>query len=76
MSTQDSPAVACLVCGEVTRTKDRRNLNSRASKHVLSGLKEITRELEKREHHTDFNVLISGYGDPAGVGYMCRGAFT
>ena len=59
----------------MTRTKDRRNLNSSASKHVLPVCKEITlRVLEKRDHHAHLDGLNSGYGDPARVGYMwqCR----
>lgn len=64
MSAQDSPAAACLACGEVTRTKDRCNLNSSASKSALSVWKEITtRELEKRD--ADLDGLIAGYGNPA-----------
>ena len=62
----------------MTQTKDRRNLNSSTSKHVLPVCKEITpRVLEKRDHHAHLDGLNSGYGDPAQVEYMwqCRKSF-
>ncbi len=34
-----------------------------------------SKELEGRGQHADLNGLISGYGDPAKVGYMCRKCF-
>ena len=33
------------------------------------------KELEERGQHADLDGLISGYGDPAKVGYMCRKCF-
>ena len=34
-----------------------------------------SKELEERGQHADLNGLISGYGDPAKVGYMRRKCF-
>ena len=34
-----------------------------------------SKELEERGQHADLDGLISGYGDPAKVGYMCRKCF-
>ena len=34
-----------------------------------------SKELEERGQHVDLDGLISGYGDPAKVGYMCRKCF-
>ena len=50
----------------------RRNLSTPASKDVVPLWKQVVNsELEKRERQADLDSPLSGFGDPAQVGYMC-----
>ena len=66
----------CLACGEVTRSADRRDLSTSASRHVVPLWKEIVgNELEKRKRQVDLDSLLSGFCNPTQVSHMCRRCF-